>query len=260
MEFGCAVAFGTVLILLVRRLGFETWNCRILIGASLSAMTLIPIALKTSDALAKNRTSLVADGTFEMFASLTPSNTGEVSVGISQRLARSVWTAPLGVGYRLVVSVVRAPLRPVLKSNDGRIPLYSVFLWLTEFIVTFGGIAALIILATRKNCHEYGKTIAGLVCALAVLIGCYPIVQTRYFVPLTPFMLILIFMLKAPVQFRLVIVITTLALIGPVLLALLGHLPAPNQNHDLPADGNPYLNPWIEPVTSIPHQDQNRQG
>ena len=243
MEFALVIAVGTALIISLRAVRLERWNPKILVGVALIGMVVIPYPLSNTGIM-KGRS--ISEVRYETFSSLAPSDTGALSVEISRKLAQSSWTAPVGVIYRLVISSLRAPLRPAVRSTDGRVPLYTSFLWLTEFIVTFGLIASLIILLKRDCNYEYGKTLAAFNLALAVMIGCYPIVQTRYFIPISPFMLILVCILEKKTRVRLGIAVIAIAVIGPILLALLGHPPVPTHNTDLVEGGNCFLNPLID--------------
>ncbi len=223
-----------------------TLNVKFTLLAALTSLLIVPTILSSEIKLPNGRTGLVSEAYYDHFESLQPSELGATSLSVSRKLSTSELLAPFGAIYRLAGSILHAPLRPIFATTDGRASLYMTAQWLNEFFVTFGMPAAMLILIMRKDRPEQARCIAALACALAVAVSCYPKIHVRYFIPLIPYFVMLLFMLTKRERQILALGIISLAIIGPLTLFLAGFPPPESSGVDFTPGHNPYIPSWLD--------------
>ena len=221
-----------------------TLNVKVMLFAAMTILLVVPATLRSELNLGI-RTGLLADQYYDHFESLEPDEVGTMSLAVSRNLSTNALLAPLGATYRLAGSVLHAPLRPILATEDGRASLYMTAQWLNEFFVTFGLPATILILTRPKRRPRQARCIAALACALAVAISCYPTIHVRYFMPLIPYFIMLLFMLDERERTLLLVGIIPLAIIGPLAMFLAGFPPPESHGIDLLPGHNPYIPSWL---------------
>jgi hypothetical protein len=247
VEFACTVLLILAFILSMRTLRLERFTAPVILVVSLAVLFLIPLVFFYNPPLPNSRAGIAHPLMYEHYQSLAPEEMGSMSVSISHRLASNPWTGWVGVLYRIVSSTVHGPLRPGgMFTHDGRIAIYMTSLWLTEFFVTFGLPAAVLILAGLKASHPKARTLAAMAIAMSVFIGFYPIIQVRYLIPIAPIFIMLFFMIERRPRLVLALAVLALATLGPMTLFVLGYPPPTSINLDLAPGANPYLPSWIE--------------